>query len=101
MGSDALARIKQEGVKQRLCTFLIEASVSVHGGELISRDGRTLGITTSGNFGHTLGKSIAFGYLPIDDAGHDTYEIECFGEPVGAVRSPGVPFDPKRQRIFL
>ena len=99
-GRDALYRIKEEGVTQRLCTFLIEAPVAVHGGELIARDGRVLGITTSGNFGHTLGKSIAFGYLPIDDAEHETYEIECFGEPIGAVREAGVPFDPERKRIF-
>ena len=101
MGSDALSRIKDEGVAERLCTFLIEAPVAVHGGELISKDGRVLGITTSGNFGHTLGKSIALGYLPIDDAEHETYEIECFGEPTGAVREAGVPFDPERKRIFL
>ena len=100
MGSDALARIRQEGVTQRLCTFLIEPPVSVLGGELISREGRALGITTSGNFGHTLGKSIAFGYLPIDDAEHDTYQIECFGESVDAVRSPGVPLDPERRKII-
>ena len=79
MGSDALARINEDGVTERLCTFLIGAPVSVHGGELISRDGRTLGITTSGNFGHTLGKSLAFGYLPIGDAGHDVLLRELKG----------------------
>ena len=100
MGSSALSRIKEEGAPQRLCTFLIEAPISVHGGELIAKGGRVLGITTSGNFGHTLGMSIAFGYLPIADANKESYEIECFGESVDAVRAPGVPFDPDRKKIF-
>ncbi len=100
MGSEALHQIKEQGVSQRLCTFIIDAPVAVHGGEPIIKDGQVLGITTSANFGHSVGKSIAFGYLAIDECRYETYQIECFGEAVNAVRSQGVPFDPDRNRIL-
>ena len=100
IGSDALARVKQDGPSQRLTTFLVDAPVTVHGGEAIIRDGNVLGITTSGNFGHTIGKNIVLGYLPVGESGHDDYEIECFGERVAATRSARAPYDPDRARIL-
>src|SRR5690606_443980 len=51
IGREALARIKAEGVKRRLCTFTLEKPASVFGGEAILREGRVLGVTTSANFG--------------------------------------------------
>jgi 4-methylaminobutanoate oxidase (formaldehyde-forming) len=100
LGRDALARIKTEGPRRRLCCFLLERQTPVYGGEAIRRGGRVLGVTTSGGFGHTIGKSIVFGYVPAEDAGHADYEIESFGKVVPALRAPGTPYDPKRQRIL-
>ena len=100
LGHEALARIKEEGPKQRLCGFTLETPALVRGGEAILRAGEVLGVTTSGNYGHTLGKSIVFGYLPVEAAGHDDYEIEVFCERVPVQRHDRPLYDPERARIL-
>ena len=51
----------------------------VNGGEAILRDGRALGVTSSADFGHTVGCPIVYGYVPAEDAGFDDYEVEVYG----------------------
>ena len=51
---------------RKLCSFTIDGFAPLHGGEAILLDGKVVGSTTSAGFGHTLGKTIAFGYLPRD-----------------------------------
>ncbi len=104
LGRDALARIKEEGPRQKLCVFTLDTPASVHGGEAILRAGEVLGVTSSGNFGHTVGRDIVFGYLPIEaakpsDSGGD-YEIEAFCERVPAKRHDRPLYDPERARIL-
>ncbi|MGE4562913.1 MAG: FAD-dependent oxidoreductase [Rhodospirillales bacterium] len=101
LGAEMLARIKDEGPKQQLCCFLLDPDAIVYGGEAMLRKGRVLGITTSGNYGHTVGKSIAFGYLPVEEASNQNFEIDCFGRPLPATRCDDVPYDPQRQRILM
>jgi 4-methylaminobutanoate oxidase (formaldehyde-forming) len=100
IGRAALARVKAEGVKRRLCVFLLDEPLPCYGGEAILHDGKLLGVTTSGGYGHTLAKSIAFGYLPMEDARHAEYEIEAFGRTSRARRIDGAPYDPQRSRIL-
>ncbi len=100
LGHAALARIKEEGPRRKLCAFTLDSPAPVRGGEAILRGGEVLGVTTSGNYGHTLGKSIVFGYLPIEAAGHDDYEIEAFCERVPARRHDRALYDPERARIL-
>jgi 4-methylaminobutanoate oxidase (formaldehyde-forming) len=100
IGRAALTRIRAQGTKRRLCCFLLQAPASLHGGEAILRDGRVLGVTTSGGYGHTVGKGIAFGYVPSGEATHADYQIEAFGRIVPATRSPCAPYDPERRRIL-
>lgn len=100
LGREALVRIKQEGPQQKLCCFTLEQPVSVFGGEAILRDGRVLGVTTSGDYGYTVAKSIVYGYVPIEEAGHDDYQVEAFGEVIAATRHDGAPYDPQRKRIL-
>jgi 4-methylaminobutanoate oxidase (formaldehyde-forming) len=54
---------------------------------------------TSGGYGHTVGKSIAFGFVPSELAGETRFEIEAFGVRHPAVRSERAPYDPDRRRI--
>ena len=100
LGGEALARIKADGVRQKLCSFTLDTPVQVHGGEAILRAGEVLGVTTSGNYGHSVAKSIVFGYLPIEAAAHDDYEIEVFCERVPATRHDRALYDPDRARIL-
>ncbi len=100
LGRAALEKARREGTKRTLCTFTLERQASVHGGEAILREGRALGVTTSGNYGYTVGKSIVLGYVPAEDAGHDAYEIEVFGEAIPAARHDRALYDPGRGRIL-
>ena len=80
IGREALQRIKTEGVTRKLCSFTIDGFAPLHGGEAIILDGKVVGSTSSVGFGHTLQKTIAFGYLPIDAAEQKSFTIEAFGK---------------------
>jgi 4-methylaminobutanoate oxidase (formaldehyde-forming) len=100
IGRDALARAKAEGPRRKLCIFLLDEPAAVYGGEAIMRGGKVLGVTTSGGYGHTIGRSIVYGYVPAEEASHTDYEIEAFCRPIPARRAGKAPYDPERKRIL-
>ncbi len=53
--------------------------------------------TSSTGYGYTLGKTIAFGYLPTELAGETGFGIEAFGKAYAATRGPRVLYDPKME----
>jgi 4-methylaminobutanoate oxidase (formaldehyde-forming) len=99
IGRKALSRIRAEGVKRRLCSFTVEGFAPFHGGEAIVYDGRVVGSTTSAGYGHTLGRTIAFGYLPAEIAAAEDFEIEAFGARHRATRGPRCLYDPGMERL--
>ncbi len=99
IGKDALLRIKTDGVKRRLCSFVVEGFAPFHGGEAIILDGDVVGRITSTAYGHALQKTIAFGYLSSDLAKADAFQIEAFGKPYSASRGARCLYDPKMERI--
>jgi 4-methylaminobutanoate oxidase (formaldehyde-forming) len=100
LGREALAKVKAEGPKRKLSTFTLDVPVRLQGGESIRRDGKVLGVVTSGGFGYSIGKTIAYGYLPADQAGFSDYEIEAFRERYPAARHDKVLYDPDRKKIL-
>ena len=68
-------------------------------GEAIIVDDAVVGFTTSANFGHTIGKPIAYGYLPVELADRTDFVIEVYGEPIPAIRHDGALYDPKNARL--
>jgi sarcosine dehydrogenase len=76
------------------------------GGERFFRDGACVGYTTSGAYGHTLGASVALGYLELDEpvtaevVAAGAYEVDVAGERVPARVSLRPLFDPDRRRIL-
>lgn len=99
-GRDALTKVKAEGPTQRLVCFTIDEYVPMLGGETILRDGQPLGVVTSAGFGHTVEKTLAYGYVPTDQSRHDDYTIEVMGKPHAATRQAGALYDKKRERIL-
>src|SRR5262249_31579708 len=99
IGRDVLMAQKEQGVARRLCTLALERPLPVYGGEAVLRDGKVVGVTTSGNFGYTVGKSIAFAYLPSDLARETAFEIEAFGTVSAATRHDGPLYDPENKRL--
>ncbi len=65
-GASALAAQREAGVTRKLCTFTLEEMAYPVSGEAIIVDETVVGFTTSANFGHTVGKPIAYGYLPVE-----------------------------------
>ncbi|MGH6949104.1 MAG: GcvT family protein [Kiloniellales bacterium] len=100
VGRDALLDAKERGPRRKLCYFTLDNWAPVAGGEAILRNGKVLGVTSSGGFGYTLGKPIVFGYLATEEAGHDDYEIEVDCEPVPAKRHARALYDPERKRLL-
>ena len=99
LGRDALAGIKAAGVGRRLVSFTLPGEAPLHGGEAILAGGRVVGVTTSGGYGHTLGKAIALGYLPVEETAREDFEIEAFGRTFPAKRGPRALYDPNNERL--
>ena len=98
-GRQALEAQRAAGVTSKLCTFTLEQLAYPVSGEAIIADGAVVGFTTSANFGHTIGKPIAHGYLPIELADRPDFVIEVYGEPIPAIRHDGALYDPKNIRL--
>ena len=99
IGRTVLAAQKEKGVARKLCSFVLEKPLPVYGGEAVIHGGEVVGVTTSGNFGYTIGKSIAFAYLPVVLAGETAFEIEAFGEISAATRHDSSLYDPENRRL--
>ena len=99
IGRAALEKQKAEGVVRRLCTFTADEAMPVFGGETILREGRVVGLVSSGGFGTTVGKTVLYGYLPVAVAGESDFEVEAFGERYPARRVEGPLYDPRNERL--
>ncbi|WIY05906.1 FAD-dependent oxidoreductase [Amycolatopsis mongoliensis] len=81
LGRDALAGRSAETVSRRL-TRLTTGTV-VLGKEPVYVEGRAAGYVTSAGYGYTLGRAIAYAWLPVEYSGPGTpVEIGHFGERV-------------------
>jgi sarcosine dehydrogenase len=104
VGREALLRVREKGPQWKLCTFTLnhDEPKLIHGGEAILWREKVVGVVSSGGFGHTLGKTIAMGYLSASDAGEKKgYSIEIYQERIPATRHLKPLYDPERRRIFL
>ena len=105
-GRKALLRQLEDGVQKRLAIFTLEdPEPLLLGEEPIYRDGEMVGRTTSGAYGHTVGRSLGMGYVENDD-GVDpayirsgSYEIEIRAERFPATASLRPPYDPRSERV--
>jgi 4-methylaminobutanoate oxidase (formaldehyde-forming) len=98
-GREALRQIRASGVKRKLCSFTVEGFAPFHGGETILHQEKVVGQTSSAGYGHTLGKTIAFGYVPVEVTGETAFTIEAFGKAYVATRGPRCLYDPKGLRL--
>ncbi len=102
IGSAALQRQKEEGVRRRLVNFKLSVDHPLlYHNEPIWRDGRAVGRITSGMFGHTIGRSLGLGYVSnaegvasADWVGSGTYEIEVATQRFAAEASLQPFYDP-------
>jgi 4-methylaminobutanoate oxidase (formaldehyde-forming) len=101
IGRAALLDAKAAGPRKRLRCLVLDDPRSVAlGNEPIRVGGRIVGRATSGGYGFAVQRSIAFGYLPPDQAAIGTRgEIEVFGEWIGFEVAREPLYDPAGERI--
>jgi glycine cleavage system T protein len=101
LGRDALLRIKEQGITRKLsCMTFDDPTVSVMGKEPIFVDGQLAGFVTSANYGYTVGQSIVYGYLPLDQATPGTkVEVQYFGKRYPATVRKEPLYDPEMTRL--
>jgi 4-methylaminobutanoate oxidase (formaldehyde-forming) len=98
VGREALVKAKEAGLNKKLCTLVLDGDdyLTVYGGEAVYYQGKVTGRVRSGGYGFTVGRNIAYAYLPMDLAKVGTrVEVEVFDTCVGAEVSPAVLLDPK------
>jgi glycine cleavage system aminomethyltransferase T/glycine/D-amino acid oxidase-like deaminating enzyme len=100
-GSEALAHAAEDGPRLRLvCIVLDDPRRVALGNEPVRIDGDVVGRVTTGGYGYTVGRSIAYAYLPAALAVPGTaVAIEIFGSWIdGEVRAEPL-FDQAGERI--
>jgi dimethylglycine dehydrogenase len=102
IGKAGAQRRAQDGPKERIGTFVVEAGdADAFGGEAVYRNGDLAGYITSGGYGHCVGESLAMGYVkPEYFEPDDAYEIDILGErrPAVLASAARVDADGKRMR---
>jgi glycine cleavage system aminomethyltransferase T/glycine/D-amino acid oxidase-like deaminating enzyme len=101
VGRDALLEARERGPRAVLCCLTLEDPRSVAlGNEPVRAGGEIVGRVTSGGYGHSVERSIAYAYLPAEhaEAGTDV-AMEIFGRWVEGEVAEEPLFDPSGARL--
>ena len=101
IGRAAAEAEKASGGVRRLITLNVDATdADAIGDEPIYHNGEVAGWVTSGGYGHSVGKSLAMGYVSNAVADEiNGFEVELIGERRAAVRLAEAAFDPSGARM--
>jgi glycine cleavage system aminomethyltransferase T/glycine/D-amino acid oxidase-like deaminating enzyme len=101
LGREAMTAAKERGPRRLLRCLTLEDSRSIAlGNEPVRVDGEILGRVTTGGYGHTVERSIAYAYLPPHQAEPGTaVEVEIFGRWIGGEVATEPLFDPNGDRV--
>lgn len=115
IGRAALETQLKNGVKRKLICLTLDVHAPLHGFETIWRDGICVGLVKSTAFGHSIGKTIAYGYVhsadPAERQGNSSFkasnewlsagkwEIGAMGNKLPATCQLKAPFDPSNDRV--
>lgn len=101
-GRQALIEAKENGLRRKLCTLVLDHSgyTQIYGGEAIYHQGAVISRVRSGGFGFTLEKNILYAYLPVELAKPDTqFEADLLDGRMSTQVTATVLFDPKGERL--
>lgn len=102
IGKAAVQQRKQDGAQGKIVYLEIsDGDNDAVGGEAITvGEGEVVGLTTSGGYGHRVGKSLAFAYVKPDFAAPGTeMTVWLLGEARGAQVLDGPAYDPANERL--
>jgi 4-methylaminobutanoate oxidase (formaldehyde-forming) len=107
IGREALLEQRADGVTKRLALFVLnDPDPLLYHDEPIWWNGRPVGRITSGAYGHTLGRSMGFGYVAADAPfprqalREGRFQIEIEDTLVDAACHLRAPFDPDNREIL-
>jgi len=101
IGREALVAAQEQPLERKLACLVLDDPRSVAlGSEPVRMDGEILGRVTSGGYGYTVERSIAYAYVPAEsaDPGREV-EVEIFGEWVPGRIAEEPLWDPAGERI--
>ena len=101
VGKAAAQRQRQAGCSRQRVVLTVETEdVDVHGDEPIFLNDRYVGFVTSGGYGHTVGKSIAMGYIDSDAVVKDgVYRLDILDGSFRARLQEQPLYDPSGGRM--
>ena len=103
VGADALGVGSADGptrARKRLrCVVLEDPRAVALGNEPVRSGGEVVGRVTSGGYGYTVERSIAYAYLPDEMDVGARVEVDIFGEWVAGELAREPLFDPKGERV--
>ncbi|MEM8604715.1 MAG: aminomethyltransferase family protein [Cyanobacteria bacterium P01_H01_bin.121] len=86
IGKEALLR-RQEYATRKLCFLTLDDPAAIVMGKepVLAQDGKVLGYVTSAGYGYSLGRTVAYAYLPLSYAAPGTaVTVQYFGEALAA-----------------
>ena len=101
VGREALVAARERPPERRLACLILDDPRSVAlGSEPVRLDGDVLGRVTSGGYGYSVARSIAYAYVPVESAEPGRrVEVEIFGEWIGGEVAEEPLFDPAGERV--
>jgi glycine cleavage system aminomethyltransferase T len=101
IGREALLAARQDGgpAEALRCLILDDPLAICLGDEPVRVGGVPRGRVTSGGYGHRVGRSIAYAYLPAALAPGDRVEVAVFGRWIGAQVAREPLYDPGNDRV--
>ena len=101
IGREALREIRARGLTRKLCCMTLDDPAAVVVGKEPILDGdRVLGYVTSANYGHSIGRGIVYGYLPVDHAEVGaSVDVLYFGRRLPATVAREPLYDPDGNKM--
>jgi len=100
IGRDAVVAKRESPAASKLaCMVLDDPRAVALGSEPVRIDGEVAGRVTSGGYGYTVGKSIAYAYIPASCPVDTAVEVDIFGTWVGGRVTKEPLYDPTGARV--
>ncbi|MEL7255955.1 MAG: FAD-dependent oxidoreductase [Pseudomonadota bacterium] len=101
VGKAALEARRADGPRRKLVTLeVMRHEAPAHGGASVMVDGAVVGTVTSGDYGHRVGKNLAYAFVKpeVSDIGTEV-EIDIIGTMTAARVIAPCPYDPDMMRV--
>lgn len=93
VNKDNIAKQKEQGVQRKLVAFeMLEKAIPRHDYEICDKDGKSIGIVTSGTMSPSLKKGIGLGYVPTDLSKVDSEIFIKIRDKLNAAKVVKLPF---------